>query len=106
MKSKWHRLGVFLDLREDPRSGQKGARQKGGLLGLTTKSIRESAFGIAVLIAFFCIASLIIHLVRGNVDPTEVLVDGGRLLLGTLGTLAIVYLLGQWLYWIADRWVR
>lgn len=107
MDGAWHRLGVFLDLREDPDSeARRKARQSGHWLARGVKWVFEAALGFAVFIAFFCVLALIFHLIDGDLSPGGVFMDGLRFFGFALTIALVVFFVGRWLYWGADRWVR
>jgi Kef-type K+ transport system membrane component KefB len=107
MTNAWHRLGVYLDLREDLVAE---ARRESGRprhrAGRIAKSVLEVALAIAAFIVFFCVLALIVHLISGDTSTRGVLVDGLRFFAWALTAAMVVFFLGRWLYWFADRWVR
>jgi hypothetical protein len=107
MDGAWHRLGVYLDLREDPDSeALRKADQSDHRVVRGIKWVLEAALGFAVFIAFFCVLALIVHLISGDTSPSGVLVDGLRFFGFALGIAMVVFFVGRWLYWFTDRWIR
>jgi hypothetical protein len=107
MKDTWHRLGVYLDLREDPdpEAGREADRSSSWLVR-TMKGILVLVLVSAVLIVFFCVLALIVHLISGDVSLRRVLGDGLRFFAVAFSIAVVAFFLGRWLYWFADRWVR
>jgi H+/Cl- antiporter ClcA len=107
MTSAWHRLGVYLDLREDPaaEARRKSERSKHWVARIV-KSVFEVALAGVVFLVFFCILALIVHLISGDMSPRRVLVDGLRLFAWALTIAMVVFFVGRWLYWFADRWAQ
>jgi hypothetical protein len=107
MTSAWHRLGVYLDLREDP---VREARRKSELpkhrVVRIVKWVFEAALGCVAFIIFFCVLALIVHLISGDMSPRRVLLDGLRLFAWALTIAMVVFFVGRWLYWFADRWIQ
>jgi hypothetical protein len=107
MDGAWHRLGVYLDLREDPDAGvRRKAERSKPWAARAAKWVLEAALGFAIAIVFFCVLALIVHLISGDVSPRDVLVDGLRLFGFALGIAMVVFFVGRWVYWVADRWIR
>lgn len=78
MDGAWHRLGVLFDF----------------------------ALVIAVGAVFFCVLALIVHLVLGgDTSPHGVLASGLRLFAVVWTIALVVFLVGRWVYWFADRWI-
>jgi hypothetical protein len=101
------RIGVYLDLREDPDSAaRREAERSGHWLVRGVKWVLEAALGFAIFIAFFCVLALIVHSISGDMSPSGVLEDGLRFFGFALGIAMVVFFVGRWLYWGADRWVR
>ena len=107
MDGTWHRLGVFLDLREDPavEARRKSERPK-HWVARSAKWVLEAALGCAAFIVFFCVLALIVHLIGGDTSPRGVLVDGLRFFAVALTIAMVVFFVGRWLYWFADRWIQ
>jgi hypothetical protein len=108
MDGAWHRLGVYLDLREDPdlEARRKSARSN-YWFGRLVKGVFEAALFVAICVVFFCVLALIVHLViGGDTSLRGVLVDGLRFFGVALTIAMIVFFVGRWLYWFADRWIH
>jgi hypothetical protein len=107
MTSAWHRLGVYLDLREDPAvdARRKSERPK-HLAGRIGKSVLEAALVSVAFVIFFCVLALIVHLISGDMSPRGVLVDGLLFFAVALTIAMVAFFVGRWLYWFADRWAR
>ena len=107
MTSAWHRLGVYLDLRKDPaiEARRKSERPKHWVARIV-KWVLEAALGLAAFIVFFCVLALIVHLISGDMSPRRVLVDGLRFFAWALTIAMVVFFVGRWLYWFADRWIQ
>lgn len=107
MDGAWHRLGVYLDLREDPDSAARRKDQRSDhWIVRAIKSALQAALGIVILIVFTCVLALIVHLISGDTSPHAVLVDGLRFFGFALGIGMVFFFVGRWLYWIVDRWTR
>jgi magnesium-transporting ATPase (P-type) len=111
MDGAWHRLGVSLDLREDPDSeARRKARQSSsarGRVGYLARSLIEIALLLVACVLFFSVLVLIVHLVfGGNTNPRGVLVAGLRSFGVALTIAMVVFFVGRWLYWFADRRMR
>ncbi|HEV7399262.1 MAG TPA: hypothetical protein VGN84_03235 [Solirubrobacterales bacterium] len=56
MTSAWHRLGVYLDLREDAvLEARRKSERPGHWAGRIGKSVFEAALAIVVFIIIFCV---------------------------------------------------
>jgi hypothetical protein len=49
---------------------------------------------------------LIVHLISGDTSPRGILVDGLRFFGVALTIAMVVFFVGRWLYWFADRWIQ
>jgi lipopolysaccharide/colanic/teichoic acid biosynthesis glycosyltransferase len=107
MTSAWHRLGVYLDLREDPalEARQRLERPKHSVARIVKWGL-DVALVSVVVIVFFCVLALIAHLIGGDTSPRGVFVDGLRFFGVALTIAMVVFFVGRWLYWFADRWIR
>lgn len=77
MTGAWHRLGVYLDLREDPAAeARRESERPERLAGRIVKPVLEVALVSAAFLVFFCVLALIVHLVGGDTSPRGVLADG------------------------------
>jgi hypothetical protein len=107
MTSAWHRLGVYLELREDPvLEARRTSERPKHLVARFVKWVLELLFAGVVFIVFFCVLALIVHLIGGDTSPRGVLVDGLRFFGVALTIAMVVFFVGRWLYWFADRWIQ
>jgi hypothetical protein len=107
MTNAWHRLGVYLDLREDPEvEARRKSERSGRWLARSVKWALEAALGFVVFIVVFCVLALIVHLISGDMSPRGVLVDGLRFFAVALTIAMVVFFVGRWLYWFADRLIQ
>lgn len=107
MSGAWQRLGEYLDLREDPDLPAQGkAEQSRHRVARGIEWLLGAALGFAVFIVFFCAVALVVHLISGDTNPRDVLVDGLRFFGLALTIAMAVFFLGRWLYWFADRWIQ
>jgi hypothetical protein len=107
MANAWHRLGVYLDLREDPvlEARRKSVRPESWIVRIA-KGVREVAFVSGAFLVLFCVLALIVHLFSGDTSPRGVLIDGLRFFGVALTIATVAFFVGRWLYWFADRWVQ
>jgi hypothetical protein len=96
-----------LDLREgpEPEARRKPERPEHWLARIV-KSALEVVRAIVVFIVLFCVLALIVHLISGDTSPHGVLVDGLRFFAVALTIAMVVFFVGRWLYWFADRWIQ
>lgn len=75
-------------------------------LARSVRWVLEVTLGCAAFIIFFCVLPLIVHLISGDTSPRGVLVDGLRFFGVALTIATVVFFVGRWLYWFADRWIQ
>lgn len=103
MNSAWHRLGQWLEIREDPAETARKEVQRGKPWAVRLSAwVLEVSIAVLVAVAFFSVLALIVHLVSGDATPGGVLVDGLRFFGVALGVAAVAFFVGRWLYWFAD----
>jgi hypothetical protein len=67
------------------------------------KGLLDVALFLAVGVVLFCVVALIVHLIGGDASPRGVFVDGLRFFGAAWGLALVVYAVGRWVYWFADR---
>ena len=107
MTSAWHRLGVYLDLREDPAvEARRKSERPEHLVGRIVKSVLGVTLVSAAFLILFCVLALTVHLISGDTSPRGVLADGLLFFAVALTIATVAFFVGRWLYWFADRWIR
>jgi hypothetical protein len=102
----WQRLGVFFELRDDAGSeARKRAERSQPWPVRIAKLVLAFVLVVAVGTLFFSVVALVVHLVGGgDTSPHGVLVSGLRLFAVAWVIAMLVFFVGRWVYWLADRW--
>lgn len=106
MSSAWNRLGLWLEIREDPAAkARKEVQGSKPWVVRLSGWVLEALIGLVVAVAVCSVLALIVHLVSGDTTLRGVLTDGLRFFGAALGVAMGVFFVGRWLYWFADLWV-
>jgi hypothetical protein len=106
MSDAWQRLGVFLELREDPEAEARRNAGRSRFGARVAKLLLHLALLLAAGVVFFCALTLVLDLVLGgDVSPRGVFVGGLRLFAGVWTVALVAFFVGRWVYWFVDRWV-
>lgn len=93
MASTWHRLGVYLEVREDPvLEARRKAERPRRLIGRIWSWILDVALAVVAFVLVFCVLALMVHLADGDTSARSVLADGLRFF-GVALTIATVAVL-------------